>query len=188
MCFVSCFCFINNILKDFWRSRFLMQYFSLLFFDVDFPPLPSQQHMQYFVLRSYQFYVRKKAFIFCVRVFANRLTPFQQIPETALKPFSPGKLVLWKLSAFEKSAETPVLSYFVYLSTWTFKTKALIGSLYFIGPFLLISPFSKNYHHRVLSFFFFSPAHLEWETSPLIFNLNPSYWNIIEYILTLIFG
>lgn len=32
------------------------------------------------------------------------------------------------------------------------------------------------------------PVHLEWESSPVIFNQNPSYWKIIKYVVILSLG
>lgn len=43
--------FFNTVLKGSLKIKILMQYFSLLFFDVDLLPLPSQQQAQYFVLK-----------------------------------------------------------------------------------------------------------------------------------------
>lgn len=69
------------MLKGSLKIRILMQYFSLLLFDVDLPPLPSQQQAQYFVLKKVTKSMSgKKAFIFHIRVFASGPTPFQQIP------------------------------------------------------------------------------------------------------------
>lgn len=109
------------------------------------------------------------------------------LAETLLKQSSWENWVCGNFLYLKICRETPVLSFFMYLTTWACSTGTGIHFLSFIYPFLPISPFRKSSITRFsLSF----SVHLEWvlDSSPVIFNLNPYYWKIIEYFFTLSFG
>lgn len=64
-----------------------MQYFSLLLFDVDLPPLPSQQQAQYFVLKKLPNLCQEKKHLFFTSEFlqVGQLHSSRFLTETFLK-------------------------------------------------------------------------------------------------------
>lgn len=149
-----------------------MQYFSLLFFDVDLPPLPSQQQAQYFVLKMLPILCQEKKHLFFTSEFlqAGRLHSSRFLTETLLKQFSQKKVGSWKFSLLE-NLQRGSSAIILHVLDCTSLEHWLWYLLYFL---LTISPSSKSTDTES------QPVHLEWETSPAIFNWNPSYWKIIE--------
>lgn len=120
LCFVSCFCFINSV----WKGPLKIWIFEAVFFFAVLwcwpSPTPITATRAVFCSQKVTISMSgKKAFLFHVRVFAGRLTPFQRIPHwNSSETISPEKLGSWKTFFYLKICkETPGLPFFMCLTT-----------------------------------------------------------------------